>query len=124
MTAWPLDARLEDIFPGDRVQKHAAPDDMLLPVLPPVLGHHHVLAARPHAVQKPVRAEFVLVVDALFLGLKNGHRRCCGGSEEAVCCRWNGPIGRWGYRVTKYAVCPPRSVGVSKLSTGRTSLIV
>lgn len=67
--------RLVRVLPRDRVERDARPDDVLLAVLSPVLGHHHLLAAGPHAVQQPVRAELVLVVDALFLGLGSNQKQ-------------------------------------------------
>lgn len=57
------------VFSGNCEQEHAGSDDVLFAMPPPVLGHHHLLAPLPHAVQKTVLAELVLVIDALLLGL-------------------------------------------------------
>lgn len=70
-----ISPHLVGVLPRDRVQEDAGPDHVLLAVPSPVLGHHHLFAPRPHAVQQPVRAEFVLVVDSFFLGLRKKQKK-------------------------------------------------
>lgn len=81
-----LSLHLVRVLPRDRVQRNAGPDNVLLAVLSPILGLHHLFAAGPHAVQQPVRTELVLVVDAFFLGLGTvgGGRAPCAGVIECL----------------------------------------